>query len=270
MEDNKGKLKSWEKLKNEFSLTDACKFQWLQVIHAIPKQWKENIASFDGNLESLIIKDHNLIKKHQVYSLTRLDSKELYKLQILLRINKPTSQSYFENLFEIADIDWKKVYFISRIVTIDTKLSAFQYRILNNILYLNKMLFSFGINNNPLCSFCKSRDETMIYVFYDCAHIQMVWTKLQSYLASSLKILNLTPQSAIFGFIHTEEYKIINHFLLIFKFCIYKSRNKMQLQFQYLKHKITKVKNIEEMISKNDPSKKRKFFKKWEKLITKF
>ena len=43
-------------------------------------QWKERIASFDGNLESLLIKDHNLIKKHKVYSITRLDRKELYKL----------------------------------------------------------------------------------------------------------------------------------------------------------------------------------------------
>ena len=156
--DSAGKVKSWEIFKEEYNLTEACRFQWLQIIHSIPKQWKERIASFDGNLESLLIKDHNLIKKHQVYSITRLESKELYKLQIILRCKKPTSQSYFENYFKTDDFDWKKIYVIPRIVTIDTKQRAFRYKILNNILYLNKMLFLFGITTNSMCSFCKTQE----------------------------------------------------------------------------------------------------------------
>ena len=186
--DSAGKLKSWEIFKEEYNLTEACRFQWLQIIHSIPKQ-KERIASFDGNLESLLIKDHNLIKKHQVYSITRLDSKELYKLQIILRCKKPTSQSYFENYFKTDDFDWKKIYVIPRIVTIDTKQRAFQYKILNNILYLNKMLFLFGITKNSMCSFCKTQEETIMHSFYDCAHTQLLWKKLQTYLSSHLSFL---------------------------------------------------------------------------------
>ena len=75
---------------------------------------------------NLLIKDHILIKKRQVYSITRLDSKELYKLQIILRCKKPTSQSYFENYFKTDDFDWKKIYVIPCIVTIDTKQRALQ------------------------------------------------------------------------------------------------------------------------------------------------
>ena len=267
--DSAGKLKSWEIFKEEYNLIEARRFQWLQIIHSIPKQ-KERIASFDGNLESLLIKDHNLIKKHQVYSITRLDSKELYKLQIILRCKKPTSQSYFENYFKTDDFDWKKIYVIPRIVTVDTKQRAFQYKILNNILYLNKMLFLFGITKNSMCSFCKTQEETIMHSFYDFIHTQLLWKKLQTYLSSHLSIPTLTPQSAIFGFIDIEDFKIVNHILIIFKFCIYKSRNKINLNFEYLKHRITKVKNMEEKISKNDPSKKRKFSKKWEKLVNKF
>ena len=264
------KLKSWEIFKEEYNLTEACRFQWLQIIHSIPKQWKERIASFDGNFESLLIKDHNLIKKHQVYSITRLDSKELYKLQIILRCKKPTSQSYFENYFKTDDFDWKKIYVIPRIVTIDTKQRAFQFKILNNILYLNKRLFLFGITKNSMCSFCKTQEETIMHSSYDCVHTQLLWKKLQTYLSSHLSIPTLTPQSAIFGFIDIEDFKIVNHILIIFKFCVYKSRNKINPNFEYLKHRITKVKNMEERISKNDPSKKRKFSKKWEILVNKF
>ena len=47
-------------------------------------------------------------------------------------------------------------------VTIDTKLRIFQYKILNNILCVNKMLFKFRKVESPLCSFCKAEDETYI------------------------------------------------------------------------------------------------------------
>ena len=84
--------------------------------------------------------------------------------------------------------------------------------------------------------------------------------KTTNLLSSHLSIPTLTPQSAIFGFIDIEDFKIVNHSLIIFKFSVYKSRNKINLNFEYLKHRITKVKNMEERISKNDPSKKEKIF----------
>ena len=48
---------------------------------------------------------------------------------------------------------------MSRRVTIDTNLRIFQYKILNNVLYLNEKLFKFKIVSSPLCSFCNSENE---------------------------------------------------------------------------------------------------------------
>ena len=50
------------------------------------------------------------------------------------------------------------------VVTINSFQCNFQYKILNNILYLNKMLFTFGKINPPLCSFCHSYGETMKHI----------------------------------------------------------------------------------------------------------
>ena len=52
-----------------------------------------------------------------------------------------------------------------RRVTIDNNLRIFQYKILNNVLYLNEKLFKFKIVSSPLCSFCNSEDETQIHLF---------------------------------------------------------------------------------------------------------
>ena len=69
---------------------------------------------------------------------------------------KPTSQTYFENLFPNFKSDWKSIYLLPRRVTIDTNLGMFQYKLLNNFLYLNNMLLRFDKVDFPLCSYCNN------------------------------------------------------------------------------------------------------------------
>ena len=73
---------------------------------------------------------------------------------------EPSSQSYYQKLFQTTNLDWKNIYILPRIVTLDTKVRIFQYKLLNNVLYLNKMLFKFGKINSPKCSICKKEEET--------------------------------------------------------------------------------------------------------------
>ena len=54
---------------------------------------------------------------------------------------------------------------LPRIVTKDSRLPVFQYKLLNNVLYLNKMFFRFGKIDSPLCFFCKTIDETHFSFF---------------------------------------------------------------------------------------------------------
>ena len=54
----------------------------------------------------------------------------------------------------------KIFYLLAHIITINTKRRPFQCKILNNILYINKLLFK-----SPLFSLCKSAEETIIHLF---------------------------------------------------------------------------------------------------------
>ena len=94
-----GAVKPWKQLQEEYGLAKKLKFKWIQLIHSLPKPWIEQIFIDSGNSISLAIQDHHLIKKHQILCLNKLDSKELYNIQLLANSLKPTSQSYFENVF---------------------------------------------------------------------------------------------------------------------------------------------------------------------------
>ena len=57
---------------------------------------EKNIYECDHDISDIIIKEHHLIKKHQIYCLEKLNSRKLYNMQLLLHVEKPTAQKHFE------------------------------------------------------------------------------------------------------------------------------------------------------------------------------
>ena len=135
-------------------------------------------------------------------------------------------------MFNYLDIDWTAIYILPRLVTHNIYMRSFQYKILNNILYLNKKLHIFGIKSSPLCSFCNLYNETPFHIFYECVRCKFLWSELVQYFQNTLILPTFTPQTAILGILDSvsstfflENNKIlINHILLIFKLYGYKCR----------------------------------------------
>ena len=88
---------------------------------------------------------------------------------------------YFEKLFPNKEIEWKCKYLILRRVTIDTNLRIFQYKVLNNVLYLNEKLFKFKIVSSPLCSFHNLENEIPMHLFYSCNQAKSLCLNYKSY-----------------------------------------------------------------------------------------
>ena len=105
----------------------------MQLIDSIPGKWKFIIKKNNEVAANLITHDHNLIKDSRVKTLDKLTSTEIYSILTLKVQNKP-SNIYFENLFKYHDIDWTAIYILPRLVTHNTYMRSFQYKILNNIL----------------------------------------------------------------------------------------------------------------------------------------
>ena len=120
------------------------------------------------------MQNHHFIKGARILPLDNLSSKEIYSILISNIKNKATSNIYFENLFENTTLDWNKIYLPRRLATTDTTLRSCQYKTLNNVLFLNKKLYTFGITNT-LCSFCNTLKETPIHIFFDCVHVKCLW-----------------------------------------------------------------------------------------------
>ena len=185
--------------------------------------------------------------------------------------NKPSSNIYFENLFHDYNIDWTAIYTLPRLITNNTYMRSCQYKILSNVLFVNKKLHTFGIKPSPLCSFCNLYDETPYHMFYECDRVKCLWSDLVQCFQNNLILPTLTPQTAIFGFLdYTNNDSIFennkclsNHILLIFKLYVYKSREKKLLNINNFIPEIRKIKRIETEIALPNSKKIIAFTRKW-------
>ena len=109
--------------------------------------------------------DHHIVRNSQIGSLNKVSSKEIYLILVDTNTVKPTAQDYLEKFFDSSEFNWEKIYFLICNITLDTKVRVLQYKVLHNILYVNKMLFKFGKVISPRCSFCKLHDKTIMYLF---------------------------------------------------------------------------------------------------------
>ena len=60
----------------------------------------------------------------------------------------------FSKLFPGENLDWKTVYKIPFLTTIDLKTKTFWFKSLHRILFSNSALFKMKFYSLPLCTFC--------------------------------------------------------------------------------------------------------------------
>ena len=121
-----------------------------------------------------------MIKCNILLSPEKFNSKGLCLIQLTSDFCKVTSQIYFEKHFNDCILDWKYVYILPRITMPDRCTRYFHYKVLNNVLYLNEKLFSFGVSGTSQCSFYNQNDETIEHLCH-CFAVKALWNDLNSF-----------------------------------------------------------------------------------------
>ena len=151
------------------------------------------------------IKRYKQISKDTLIGTEELNSRQLYSLLVYNHPFASISQKYFNELFNIDNFDWKQIYLLPRLVTFGSYSRSFQYKILNNVLYLNKKYFAFSKLTSPVCPFCKRFDETVLHLFYECEIIENLWNDLALFFENDFTVFGLTSQAGLLGSLHVNS-----------------------------------------------------------------
>ena len=144
-----------------------------------------------------------------------MNSKENYSIIISSKVNILVSQIYFEQKFPLYNFLWKDIYILSHKVTVNAYLRSFQYKILNNLLYLNKKLENFGLSNTELCSFCTMEEIMSLLFSYFLIHSNYIYIirgnvnflSSNNFLNNIRKMRNLERRIAINNQNKYEEFR---------------------------------------------------------------
>lgn len=161
----------------------------------------------------LLIKYHNPSINCYFFSiLTSSNSNKLTYNTLTKNDDKPTCQNRWLSLYPNLDKDWKKIYSDVFVFTRDTYLQWLQVRIVHRILPTNILLQKMKIKNDKTCTFCKTNDETLLHLFYECVHVKPLLQYISNKLKTKYPNYDLNSEDLLLG-LCKKEFSIDTLFL---------------------------------------------------------
>ena len=249
-------------------LSPVAFFKLIGIVDAIPSEWRLIIKQSTQHPCSHLSDKINLNIDNSETDLSKVSSRLLYNAFKKRKQVPPSAQKKMNEKFPELQVSWKEIYSLPFVVTIETKIREFQYKILNNIVFTNEKLFRLKMIDSSLYVFCKGEVESLEHLLFFCEVTKMFWRAFCTWLAEcKIRIESLNISDVLFGvYKKGEDFKILNHLILSAKFYIYKCKlSGVNPSLQVFKVKTKVVHQIERKIAaKRDKLKKHN--EKWRKL----
>ena len=192
-----------------------------------------------------------------LYDVTKKKSKDYYSLFVRKKACFPNNTRKLKCEFNLTDEVLKKAFSLPHSVALEPYVKAFQFKVLNSILYTNSKLHKIGYLADDLCTFCKRESETMQHLFYDCSYSNSFWKEFELYyLSLTQQRIHLNLKDILIGLL-TPELPLLNYLLLIGKIYLWACRrnkelpsirgfkSKVQLKYETEKYICTKNNNLD-------------------------
>lgn len=164
----------------------------------------------------------------------KLSSKKVYANLTIRKKPSVSSQKKWNQTFPVAEDVlheyWSEIYKMPYRTARDTKLQAFQYRVIHKTLPCNKFLSNLRICQTDSCTFCQASDSIEHFLFH-CPHTKIFWGKLCTWLDREADIqLTVSVRALLFGVpAASPNAKVVNFLLIFIKFYIYIGRSFIML-----------------------------------------
>ena len=162
---------------NNSHFTPTEVFLLMQVIDALPLQWRNSLALHGQKSDkTLVPKDHIKLRlKDQEVSIDKAASKDIYGEIRSKYETTPTAQAKYTEQYPNVCLEWKEIYNFPFKVLNDTKSREFQYKILHRYLTTNAFLHKIGLIASPLCIFCGAESESLEHLMITCPFTDDFW-----------------------------------------------------------------------------------------------
>ena len=165
----------------------------------------------------------------EVFCVNKKKSRDYYLLLISKKAKLPNAITILHRDFNLSEKQLQQAFSLPHIVALEPYVRAFQYKVLNRILYTNEKLYKIGFISHKDCTFCKSASETLTHLLYHCPFSIAFWKDFEWYWSVVKdEQIHLALEDIIVGVI-TRPCPLLNYFLLIAKIYLWDCRRNQTL-----------------------------------------
>ena len=186
------------------------------LINVIPPSWRREIKSTKIPIENENVSQESSLPKS-------ITTRSVYAAIINHYSQPPTAEPRLLR-YGFSNDCLKSVYNLPFVITLETKLQIFQYKIIHNILPTKSSLFRMKLCESETCHLCKMQAETLAHLHYQCPVISKFWTAFRSWwFANHGKIITPTERDILFGWHDNaaESKHTLNYITLVAKYYIF-------------------------------------------------
>ena len=115
------------------------------------------------------------------FDVTKGKSKDYYNLLIREKAKPPNIIQKLQSNFHFNSDNLKQIFKLPHSIVVESYVKAFQYKVINSILYTNTKLYKIGFRTNDLCTFCDNQPELLTHFFYHCSRSKRFWSEFELY-----------------------------------------------------------------------------------------
>ena len=147
----------------------------------------------------------------------------------------------------------KQVFILPHSVAFEPYVKAFQYKILNSILFTNVKLHKICFKEIDRCSFCEIVPETLHHLLFLCSYSRLFWSNFECYwLSLTNERIQISLQDVEIGIISSQNsllVSLLNFFIIIGKLYLWDCRrDHMQPDLQRFNFRLKLKYEIEHFI----------------------
>jgi hypothetical protein len=221
---NEGDFLLPKELENKFNI--KCNVMTYNALKdAIPYEWRKQLKTMKVPPETINFKEqiHIYINKKPKI-LNKVSNKDIYWVLIKNIQEKPIIIEKYKIQLGIEENRWKNIFTIPRVLR-DTKIRAFQYKLLYKLTPCNYYLKQINKSDTDICNWCTETDDSIHY-FAECQRLRTFWNNFSKWFANATNTrVTIHLEDIIIGVTNLNEEKdCLNACLILAKWHIYKNK----------------------------------------------
>ena len=154
--------------------------EWAGLRRSIPLLLRSYDRYPSINSPTFVVRNNN-------FDVTKGKSKDYYNLLIREKAKPPNIIKKLQSNFHFNSDNLKQIFKLPHSIVVESYVKAFQYKVINSILYTNTKLYKIGFWTNNLCTFCDNQPESLTHLFYHCSRCKQFGLNL-NYIGALFRI----------------------------------------------------------------------------------